>query len=152
MVAAMRKAKTKAPSAGNVVPLTGSREEPGTEAHPRRPARLAPPEAPEEASDVVPPLDRQVHATIARATLGLSPASLVAAYTDWAYHLLFAPGKQAQLAEKLARKLHRFQLYALQYARDKGCECCIEPLPQDKRFAAPEWQDPPSTSFTRRFC
>jgi polyhydroxyalkanoate synthase len=148
---AMRKAKNKARSAGNVVPLVGPHTAPGTEAHPRRPVRLGPPEAPEEASDVVPPLDRQVHATIARATLGLSPASLVAASMDWAFHLMFAPGKQAQLVEKLARKLHRFQLYALQYARGEHPACCIEPLAQDRRFDSPEWQQPPFNFIYQAF-
>jgi polyhydroxyalkanoate synthase len=105
----------------------------------------------EEPLEGTPPLDRQVHATLARFTLGLSPASLVAASMDWAYHLMFSPGKQAQLADKLARKLHRFQLYALQHVRDPDCACCIEPLPQDTRFTSPEWRKPPFNFIYQSF-
>ncbi len=43
-------------------------------------------------------LDRSLHALAARATLGLSPAALLAAWGDWEVHLASSPGKQAELA------------------------------------------------------
>jgi polyhydroxyalkanoate synthase len=139
--------KPRKPAPGGQVVALRSR--PGDAEHTRRPRR--PPQAPEEPKESTPPLDRQVHATLARLTLGLSPASLVAAYMDWAFHLMFSPGKQAQLAEKLLRKIRRYQLYALQCARSNHAECCIEPLPQDKRFASPEWQKPPFNFIYQAF-
>ena len=52
-------------------------------------------------------IDRQVHASIARLTMGLSPASLAEAFGDWAIHLAISPGKQAQLVQKAVRKAVR---------------------------------------------
>jgi polyhydroxyalkanoate synthase len=88
-------------------------------------------------------IDRRVHAGVARLTGGLSPAALAGAYFDWATHLLFSPGKQAQLAGKAVRKWSRLSQYALSRALGLACEHCIEPLPQDKRFENAEWQQHP---------
>jgi polyhydroxyalkanoate synthase subunit PhaC len=85
--------------------------------------------------------DRALHASIARFTGGLSPAALAAAYLDWATHLAAAPGKRAQLVDKALRKAIRFANYARRCAIDGGnTPNCIEPLPQDRRFAAETWQ------------
>jgi polyhydroxyalkanoate synthase len=86
-------------------------------------------------------IDRAFHATIARATGGLSPGALADAYLDWATHLSLSPGKQLQLGEKAYRKWTRLGHYCVRCAlQGLSAEPCIEPLPQDKRFAAPEWQ------------
>ena len=85
--------------------------------------------------------DRSLHAAMARFTSGLSPAALTYAYLHWATHLANAPGKRLQLIDKAARKAVRFADYAVRYAMSGGhTPCCIEPLPQDKRFVAEEWQ------------
>jgi poly[(R)-3-hydroxyalkanoate] polymerase subunit PhaC len=85
--------------------------------------------------------DRSLHAAVARFTAGLSPAALTYAYLHWATHLADQPGKRLQLVDKAFRKTVRFADYAARYAMSGGkTECCIEPLPQDKRFAAHEWQ------------
>jgi polyhydroxyalkanoate synthase len=83
-------------------------------------------------------LDRLAHAQIGAATGGISPASLAAAYADWAMHVALSPGKQLQLAEKAFKKTLRWWLYANRAAQ-ADCEPCIEPLPQDRRFADPAW-------------
>ena len=86
-------------------------------------------------------INRSLHATVARFTAGLSPAALTHAYLAWATHLADSPGKRLQLVDKAARKTVRFANYATHYAMSGGkAECCIEALPQDKRFAAEEWQ------------
>ncbi len=86
-------------------------------------------------------LDRSVHAAIARATLGLSPAALMGATWDWISHLAFSPGKQGALSVKALRKLVRLSNFLAACAAHGGqAEACIEPLPQDKRFADPAWQ------------
>jgi len=88
-------------------------------------------------------LDRTLHTHLARLTQGLSPASIASAYTDWLIHLAMSPGKQQELVAKAARKALHFGLYAAKAGFDHDTKPCIEPLPQDRRFAAPEWQQWP---------
>jgi polyhydroxyalkanoate synthase len=86
-------------------------------------------------------LDRATHASLAKATNGLSPASLIGAYLDWAAHLASSPGKRMQLMEKAWRKQLRLQHYLWSCALGiNGHRPCIDPLPQDKRFQSPAWQ------------
>ena len=96
--------------------------------------------------------DRTLHATLARFTGGLAPASLMAAYGDWAVHLASSPGKRWQLGEKAVMKWARLAHYARECAlMDGGASGgatggatpgarCIEPLPQDRRFSGDAWQ------------
>ncbi len=85
--------------------------------------------------------DRALHATLARFTMGLSPAALAAAHLDWLVHLMAAPGKRAQLVDKMSRKLMRFQSYAWRALAQPGATpAVIDPLPQDKRFNGDAWQ------------
>ena len=65
-------------------------------------------------------LNRATHASLAKLTLGLSPASLMTAYFDWLIHLLAAPGKQLQLTEKAVRKLIRLQQFMITCAASQG--------------------------------
>lgn len=95
--------------------------------------------------------DRPLHAAMARLTAGISPAALMQAYTDWAQHLLFSPDKQAALVEKAVRKWSRYVDYCLRACADPDCKACIEPLPQDKRFAADAWQKQPFTALYQGF-
>ena len=89
-------------------------------------------------------VDRSVHAATARYTAGLSPMAVIGAYMDWAAHVAFAPGKQMRLGEKAFKKAMRFANYASRRALQReGVEPCIVPLPQDRRFLAPQWQEPP---------
>ena len=88
-------------------------------------------------------LDRSLNASIARFTAGLSPMTLLGAYTDWASHLGASPGKQLQLVEKAARKAMRFAQYAGRRTLAHDTPPCIEPLPQDGRFIADAWHDSP---------
>jgi polyhydroxyalkanoate synthase len=89
-------------------------------------------------------IDRSVHAAAARFTAGLSPMAMIGAYLDWAAHVAFSPGKQLRLAEKAMKKAVRLANYAGRRAlRRDGAEPCIVPLPQDRRFTGPAWQNPP---------
>lgn len=88
-------------------------------------------------------LDRVIHATVAQASGGFSPLSAMTAYMDWWTHLAFSPGKQQELAIKALDKAAQISTYAMRSASGRPCEDCIEPLPQDKRFAAPEWHQWP---------
>ncbi|MGF1455264.1 MAG: PHA/PHB synthase family protein [Alphaproteobacteria bacterium] len=97
-------------------------------------------------------LDRSVHAAIARVTLGLSPASMMGAYSDWLQHLAMAPGKQSELSAKAARKLARLAMYTVALASlNQEARPCIEPLPQDRRFSDPAWQTWPYNILYQSF-
>ena len=95
-------------------------------------------------------LDRSLHAAAARATAGLSPSALAGAYFDWLTHLMSSPGKQAQLVEKARKKWLRYLNYAARCAMRDG-KACIEPLPQDKRFADPAWSAFPYNLMSQGF-
>ncbi len=88
-------------------------------------------------------IDRLLHANVGRATLGLSPPALALAWADWCAHLAFSPGKQQRLVQKAVRKSVRFGLYAMRAATNPDTPPCITPLPQDRRFRTPAWQQWP---------
>ena len=117
--------------------------------HPVPPASDSQDEGPTSGPNAT--MDRLLHATMGRVTLGLSPASLMQAYADWAFHLAMAPGKQAELVQKAVRKAARFGTYAARHAADPCTPCCIEPLPQDRRFQAEGWQKPPFNLIYQSF-
>ncbi len=96
-------------------------------------------------------IDRFVHAVLGRMTFGVSPAAATLAYMDWLANLAMAPGKQAELAQKAWRKVARFAVWSARAAVQPGTPPCIEPLPQDRRFRSPEWQQPPFKFFYQWF-
>jgi len=95
--------------------------------------------------------DRMAHAYAARATAGLSPAALALAFGDWGMHLAAAPGKQNELARKAARKWLRYLAWLGHAAQGGACPGCIEPLPQDSRFAGADWQVWPFNALQQGF-
>ncbi len=96
-------------------------------------------------------VDRMYHAGQGRMTGGISLAALGQAYGDWATQLLNSPGKQAELAAKAQRKALRFMAYASERLQHHDDAPCIEPLPQDHRFDAPEWQQLPFALYYQAF-
>ncbi|OYY07757.1 MAG: poly-beta-hydroxybutyrate polymerase [Rhizobiales bacterium 35-68-8] len=111
-----------------------------------------PGETPEDMAAAGETLDHVVHAALARMTGGLSPAALGNAYSDWAMHLAMSPGKQAELGVKLVRKWARLARFMSSCAlQGETAQPCIEPLPQDTRFRAPEWQRWPFNVFSQAF-
>jgi polyhydroxyalkanoate synthase len=97
-------------------------------------------------------LDHAFRASVARASLGLSPAAMWETWADWAVHLASAPGKQQQLLLKALRKNQRFWQYAVQASlRKEDCATCIEPLVQDKRFRYEGWQRFPFNLYYQAF-
>ncbi|MBT0671523.1 alpha/beta fold hydrolase [Novosphingobium profundi] len=96
-------------------------------------------------------LDRSASAAIAQVTSGLSPATMMLAAADWALHLASAPGKQMQLGAKALGKSLRLMGYAARAAKDPDTDKVVEPLPQDRRFDAPEWQEAPYNVLSQAF-
>ena len=104
-------------------------------------------------ADIEPPteLDRLLHSIMARATGGISPAALTLAYLDWALHLGESPGKWNRLMQKALRKQSRLLHYVKCTARGQPHATCIAPLPQDRRFMAPAWQQWPFNFLYQAF-
>lgn len=84
-------------------------------------------------------LDRMAHDHIARFTSGMSPVSMVSAFTDWWIHLAISPGKRLELASKAADHWMQLNQQILSNAQVQ-LQPCVEPLPQDHRFKAEHWQ------------
>ena len=95
--------------------------------------------------------DRLLHAGLGHFTLGLAPTALWLAYADWALHLALSPGKQQQLVEKGVRKSIRLLTGLPRLLAGGDSTPCIEPLPQDRRFAGAEWQQPPFNLIWQAF-
>ena len=94
--------------------------------------------------------DRAVHASLARLTHGLSPMVLASATADWLMHLALSPGKQMDLGVMAARQALRFQRHLGECTTGRR-EPCIRPLPQDRRFDAPHWQQWPFNLLWQAF-
>lgn len=97
-------------------------------------------------------LDRATGAALAQMSGGLSPASLTAAFQDWASHLAISPGRQMHLSSKAMRKWMRFLDYARKMALEsQSVPACIDPLPQDQRFSDDAWSHWPYNLIQQGF-
>ncbi len=123
-----------------------------TAAPPRAPIKAVEPPSEKYLAEPMPlaNYDRAIRAAVARASRGIAWPSLVSAWADWYRHLAAAPGKQMELASKAQRKAARFALYALECAQGDSTPC-IEPLPQDRRFRDPAWQEFPFNLMQQSF-
>jgi polyhydroxyalkanoate synthase len=96
-------------------------------------------------------LDRALRAGLGRITAGLSPAALGAAYLDWAVHLMVSPGRRMELANLAVSGLIEQAAFATRCALGRGADPCGCALPQDNRFRAPEWHQPPYNVLAHSF-
>ena len=115
------------------------------------PPRLVEPHG-DSVADLGRAIDRNFRGAIAPLTGGISPGGLSNAFGDWAAHLAMSPGHFAYMWVKAFRKAARFGTYATEVLMQPGAKRhCIEPLVQDRRFAAPQWQDPPFNLIQQAF-
>ena len=96
-------------------------------------------------------LDRLFNAHVANFTGGTDPRVIPLAYLDWAVKLAWSPGTHARLTEKALRKAVRLAIYTAQVLADPDAPPAIEPLPQDKRFISPGWQQWPYNLMSQSF-
>jgi polyhydroxyalkanoate synthase len=97
-------------------------------------------------------IDHTLHAAVARFTLGLSPASLTAAYMDWMIHLAGSPDKQTQLMQEAAQLSSRYASFLRHCGSGASVqERCIEPRPHDERFANAAWKQWPFNVLSQGF-
>jgi len=105
-------------------------------------------EGPPETNEV----DRAFHAALARLTGGISPVALSLAYIDWAAHLMAAPQRQMLIVQDAMRNANSLFQAALHFASpDQKPWSIIAPQPQDRRFANPEWENPPFNLLAQAF-
>ncbi|WP_283805856.1 alpha/beta fold hydrolase [Bradyrhizobium sp. ARR65] len=96
--------------------------------------------------------DRAFHAMLARLTGGISPAALSLAYMDWAWNLATAPQRQMEIVQEAVRGAGRLLGAGLRVtAPDQAPWSLIKPQPQDRRFAQPEWENPPFNLLAQAF-
>jgi polyhydroxyalkanoate synthase subunit PhaC len=109
-------------------------------------------EKPEPQSDTHGPaaMDVPLKLALARMANGISPASVTGAYADWFSHLATSPSKRADLAASALRKWLTWWQYAAQSLQG-SCKPCIQPAPNDKRFAPLEWQATPFDLLAQAF-
>ncbi|HEY0181010.1 MAG TPA: alpha/beta fold hydrolase [Dokdonella sp.] len=96
-------------------------------------------------------LDRRVHAALAQATAWLSPPSAALALFDWAAHLAASPGRQSDLAIAAMRQVERFWRWQFERTPAAAAALATDAPPQDRRFAAPEWQQWPFAPMQQAF-
>ncbi len=98
------------------------------------------------------PADRAFHAMLANLTGGVSPVALSLAYIDWASHLAAAPQRRIEIAQDAMNITRRFFESALHFfSPGQGPWALTKPAPQDKRFARPEWENPPFNLLAQAF-
>lgn len=98
------------------------------------------------------PADRTVHAMLARLSGGISPAALLLAYADWLLHLASSPQRRIEIGQEAVIEAKRL-LEASQrfFLPGQGPWSLIKPQPPDKRFARPEWEQPPYNLMAQAF-
>ena len=90
--------------------------------------------------DSNPTIDRMFRATLARATLGMSPAMLSMAYLDWGAHLATSPSAQARIAAAAVGNAVRLSSYAVRSVLDREAARPHDSPPRDRRFRHPGWR------------
>jgi polyhydroxyalkanoate synthase len=84
-------------------------------------------------------------------TAGLSPAALTQAFFDWYVHLVVAPGKRLELAQRAVNAAVDSCTYCLRSTLGLDAEPIAQALPHDERFRAPGWQNFPFNVYAHNF-
>ncbi|WP_245510724.1 PHA/PHB synthase family protein [Antarcticimicrobium sediminis] len=96
-------------------------------------------------------IDTAYRATLSQLTAGLSPASLMQHYMDWALHMATSPGKQGQLGALAVQNWTDFSRYLLRCGLKHDHSPCAEPDAHDRRFRDAGWQKQPFNAYQQAF-
>lgn len=97
-------------------------------------------------------LDRAAHAVIAATTSGLSPASAMLAWLDWAMHLAVSPGKGIALAAQAAQDWVSAAPACMPgYAAGSAQGSADAEKQTDPRFSDPAWRVWPFSAYRDAF-
>ena len=96
-------------------------------------------------------LDRAVRAAVARATGGVSPHSIVEAWSDWALHLSQSPGRQLELFERAQANASTLLGHSIAGVLNDKQEESFTPKAYDHRFSHAAWDKPPFNHWKQWF-
>jgi polyhydroxyalkanoate synthase len=88
---------------------------------------------------------------MAELTLGIAPTAFALAFQDWAMHLAGAPGKQLELAHQAYSDAMALAAFGTTCTCGSTPRTCVEPQPQDRRFAGEAWQKWPFNLIAQTF-
>lgn len=116
---------------------------------PRQQIRLEPEKS--EAQHPYAFVDRATRASLARATMGVSPHSLMASWLDWGLHLSRSPGRQAELLQRTYQNAGKVMAAAVESQSTPDDTAPFLPKPYDHRFAADCWRSAPFSFWEQTF-
>ncbi|TCD13233.1 PHA/PHB synthase family protein [Oricola cellulosilytica] len=96
-------------------------------------------------------LDRIARAIVAHNTGGVSPFSIMQAWSDWLLHLGRAPGRQLELSERAVRNLLEVLSYSARLPVDRNVEQPFKPKEFDHRFGHASWSQMPFSFWKQSF-
>jgi polyhydroxyalkanoate synthase len=95
-------------------------------------------------------IDRKLHAFISN-HFYMSPPSIANTTFDWFVNLYFSPGRQSDLVANAIENATKLLDYHYCVLCNLKPEPCTIPLPQDRRFDAPEWNSWPFNVYQQTF-
>lgn len=97
------------------------------------------------------PLDMAIHSLIAELTGGISPVSVMQAWSDWAIHFAISPGKQVELLTMLQRQTTNWLTLHQELLHKRAPEKAQATDRKDTRFTHESWGNWPFNAISRIF-
>ena len=84
-------------------------------------------------------------------TGGVSPHSIIEAWSDWVLHLSRSPGRQLELFERAQENVTKLMTASRAATGQNGTEPPFTPKSCDHRFKHPSWGEPPYSLWSQGF-
>jgi polyhydroxyalkanoate synthase len=97
------------------------------------------------------PLDMAIHSRIAELTGGISPVSVIQAWSDWAIHFAISPGKQIEILSTLQRQATDWLMFRQELLQERAPENTQANDRKDTRFTHKDWANWPFNAISRAF-